>query len=167
MELLLAAAAAVRGVQEDADVVSAGSTLTYAMAGGTAGVTEVQAGSYALMDTEFAKPDMPFREALRCLTTVLSVQGNLAVLDGGLKALATDHGNPKLPDGVAAKVFYLADEHTVLAVEDGFAWAPGDRMWLRPSHVDPTVNLYDQLYAFRGDEVVDVWPVEARGYPKP
>lgn len=167
MEILLGAAAAVREVIEDAGVVSAGSTLTYAVAGTTPGVTEIQAGSYALMDTEFAKPDMPFREALRCLTTVLSVQGDIAVLDGGLKALATDHGNPKLPEGIPAKVFYLADEHTVLATEEGFHSRPGDRMWLRPSHVDPTVNLYDQLYPFRGEEVVDVWTVEARGYPRP
>ncbi len=28
----------------------------------------------------------------------------------------------------------------------------------------PTVNLHDRLYAVRGDEVVDMWPVEARGY---
>jgi D-serine deaminase-like pyridoxal phosphate-dependent protein len=37
-------------------------------------------------------------------------------------------------------------------------------MWLRPSHVDPTVNLHDRLYAFRGDDVVEVWPVTGRGY---
>lgn len=167
MRILLGAAEAVREMAPDADIVSAGSTLTYDVAGTTPGVTEIQAGSYALMDTEFAKPEIPFREALRCLTTVLSVQGNLAVLDGGLKALATDHGNPALVEGTLATVFYLADEHTVLATQDGFAARPGERMWVRPSHVDPTVNLHDRLYAYREDEVMHVWTIEARGYRRP
>jgi D-serine deaminase-like pyridoxal phosphate-dependent protein len=164
MEVLLKAAAEVRGEVNDADIVSAGSTLTYDIAGTTPGVTEIQAGSYALMDTEFAKPEIPFREALGCLTTVLSVQRDIAVLDGGLKALATDHGNPKLRDDVKAKVFFLSDEHTTLGIEEGFDARAGDRIWLRPSHVDPTVNLHDELYAYRGDDVVEVWPVAARGY---
>jgi len=41
---------------------------------------------------------------------------------------------------------------------------PGDRIELRPSHIDPTINLHDVLYAVDGDAVVDVWPVAARGY---
>jgi D-serine deaminase-like pyridoxal phosphate-dependent protein len=145
------------------DIVSGGSTLTYDVTGAFDGVTEVQAGSYALMDTEFSKSS-PFDEALGCLTTVLSTQGRLAVLDAGLKTMTIDHGNPKLPDDVPADVLYLADEHTSLVVRDGFSAKPGDRMWLRPSHVDPTVNLHDRLFAFRGDEVEEVWPVTGRGY---
>jgi D-serine deaminase-like pyridoxal phosphate-dependent protein len=167
MEILLRSAETVRDVVEGATIVSAGSTLTYDVAGTTEGVTEIQAGSYALMDTEFAKPEIPFREALRCLTTVLSVQGDIAVLDSGLKALATDHGNPRLPDATPATVLFLSDEHTTLAKHDGFSNVPGDRMWLRPSHVDPTVNLHDRLYAYRGDEVEHIWTVEARGYRRP
>lgn len=167
MDILLGAARAVREVVGDADVVSAGSTLTYEVAGTTEGVTEVQAGSYALMDTAFAQPGVPFVEALRCLSTVLSVQGNIAVLDSGLKTLATDHGNPALDDDVAAQVLFLSDEHTTLVIREGFTARPGDRMWLRPSHVDPTVNLHDELYAFRAGTVVEVWPVAARGYTSP
>jgi D-serine deaminase-like pyridoxal phosphate-dependent protein len=164
MEILLGCAESVRAIVEDATIVSAGSTLTYDVAGTTPGVTEIQAGSYALMDTQFAKPEIPFREALRCLTTVLSVHGNIAVLDAGLKTLSVDHGDPKLPDDAPATVLFLSDEHTTLATHEGFTSKPGDRMWLRPSHVDPSVNLHNHLYAFRGDDVVDVWPVEARGY---
>ena len=86
------------------------------------------------------------------------------MLDAGLKTLTIDHGNPKLPDDVPADVLFLSDEHTTLVTRDGWNAEPGDRVWLRPSHVDPTVNLHDQLYAYRGDEVVEVWPVAARGY---
>lgn len=163
MDILLGVAAELRSEAYDISVVSAGATLTYDVVGSIDGVTEVQAGSYALMDTTFARTS-PFEEALRCLSTVVSVQGNIAVLDAGLKALATDHGDPELPDGTPADVLFLSDEHTTLVVKEGWDARPGDRIFLRPSHVDPTVNLHDELYAFRDERVVEVWPVAARGY---
>lgn len=163
MGILLGVADELRKDGYDISIVSGGATLTYDVTGAIDGITEVQAGSYALMDTEFSKSS-PFEEALRCLTTVVSVQGNIAVLDAGLKTLTIDHGNPKLPDDVPADVLYLSDEHTSLVIRDGWTAEAGDRIWLRPSHVDPTVNLHDELYASRGEEVVEVWPVTARGY---
>jgi D-serine deaminase-like pyridoxal phosphate-dependent protein len=123
----------------------------------------VQAGSYALMDSAFSRSS-PFEQALRCLTTLISAQGRIAVLDAGLKTMTIDHGNPELPPDVAADVLYLSDEHTSLVTRDGFDSEICDRVWLLPSHVDPTVNLHDRLYAYRGDDVVDVWPVSGRGY---
>lgn len=163
MNILLGVADDLRDAGYDIGIVSGGGTLTYDVTGTIPGITEVQVGSYALMDTAFS-PTSPFEEALGCLTTVLSVQGNLAVLDAGLKTLAVDHGDPELPDDVPADVLFLSDEHTTLATRDGWSAKPGDRVWLRPSHVDPTVNLHDRLHAHRGEEVVEVWPVEARGY---
>jgi D-serine deaminase-like pyridoxal phosphate-dependent protein len=163
MGVLLEVVDALRADAYDIRVVSAGSTLTYDVTGTIDGITEVQVGSYALMDTEFSKSS-PFEEALRCLTTVVSVHDNIAVLDAGLKTLTIDHGNPKLPDDVPADVLFLSDEHTTLVTKDGWTAQPGDRVFLRPSHVDPTVNLHDELFAYRGDEVVEVWPVAARGY---
>jgi D-serine deaminase-like pyridoxal phosphate-dependent protein len=115
------------------------------------------------MDTEFSKSS-PFEEALRCMTTVVSVQDRIAVLDAGLKTLTIDHGNPKLPDDVPADVLFLSDEHTTIVTKEGWDKKPGDRVFLRPSHVDPTVNLHDELIAFRGQDVVERWPVVARGY---
>lgn len=166
MEILLGVASDLRDAGFEVRVVSGGGTLTYDVTGTIPGITEVQVGSYALMDTAFS-PTSPFEEALRCLTTVLSVQGDIAVLDAGLKTLAVDHGNPELPTDVPADVLFLSDEHTTLATRDGWSSGVGDRVWLRPSHVDPTVNLHDRLHAFRGEEVVEVWPVEARGYTVP
>lgn len=163
MEILLGVADELRREAYDISIVSAGSTLTYDVTGTIPGITEVQVGSYALMDTEFAKSS-PFEEALRCLATVVSVNDNIAVLDCGLKTLTIDHGDPLLPDDVPADVLFLSDEHTTLVTRDGWSAQPGDRVWVRPSHVDPTVNLHDRLYAYRGDEVVEVWDVAARGY---
>jgi len=167
MATLLSVVARLRADGLPVDVVSAGGTCTYRVTGTMPGVTEVQAGSYALMDRAYGAYGLPFEEALRCWTTVVSRSGRLAVLDAGLKTLAVDHGNPELPADVPARVVLLSDEHTTLVVEDGFAPRVGDRVPLLPAHVDPTVNLHDRLYAVRGDDVVDVWPVAARGYPAP
>lgn len=163
MEILLGVADELRAQAYDISIVSAGSTLTYDVTGTIPGITEVQVGSYALMDTEFSKSS-PFEEALRCLATVVSVNDNIAVLDCGLKTLTIDHGNPKLGDDVAADVLFLSDEHTTLVTKDGWTAQPGDRVWVRPSHVDPTVNMHDRLHAYTGDEVVEIWDVAARGY---
>jgi D-serine deaminase-like pyridoxal phosphate-dependent protein len=163
IDVLLGVVSELSDAGIDTGIVSAGSTLSYDITGSIEGITEIQAGSYALMDTTFARSS-PFEEALRCLTTVLTTQGNIAVLDAGLKTMSVDHGDPKLPEEIDADVLFLSDEHTTLATRAGFSSRPGERMWLRPSHVDPTVNLHDHLYAFRGEDVVEVWPVAARGY---
>ena len=65
-------------------------------------------------------------------------------------------------DGAA--VTSLNDEHATIAIPPSSPVRIGDRIRLRPSHIDPTVNLHDVLYAIDGDRVVDVWPVAARGY---
>ena len=94
MAKLLAAHADVGG-----DVVSGGGTGTYAM---NTWVTEIQAGSYALMDTAYTDAGLPFRQALTVLATVISVTDHVgslpgwAVADVGLKALGMDHGNPAI-----------------------------------------------------------------------
>jgi D-serine deaminase-like pyridoxal phosphate-dependent protein len=142
------------------DVVSAGGTGTYDL---NATATEVQAGSYTLMDTAYAALGLPFGQALTLLCTVVSVNaGGWAVADGGLKSLGMDHGNPSLP---GSTVWFCSDEHTTFSPEDG-ALLPsvGDRVRLLPAHVDPTVALHERLHVVDGDDVVDVWEVDLRGW---
>jgi D-serine deaminase-like pyridoxal phosphate-dependent protein len=78
-----------------------------------------------------------------------------------LKAFGMDHGNPALLGGT---VWYCSDEHTTFAPDDGSAVAPGDRVRLQPAHVDPTVAYHERMHLVRGDEVVDVWEVDLRGW---
>ena len=152
MALLLKAHADVGG-----DVVSAGGTGTYDI---NTWANEIQAGSYALMDTAYGHLDLPFRQALFVLATVISVnpQG-WAVADCGLKAFGMDHGNPDLPGGT---VWFLSDEHVTYSAEA--MPAVGDRVRLVPAHVDPTVAYHERLHVLDGDEVVDVWEVDMRGW---
>lgn len=143
------------------DVVSGGGTGTWDT---NRGITELQAGSYTLMDTHYEAAGVGFAKALALHTTVVSVHrtGGWAAADGGLKALGMDHGDPAI-DGAA--VWYCADEHTVFSMHDGAPLPdPGDRVRIWPAHVDPTVAYHERLWLARGDEVVDEWPVDLRGW---
>lgn len=146
------------------DVVSAGGTGTYDISGRVDGVTEIQAGSYALMDTDYAAVGVPFEQAFWVLGTVISRPApDRGVVDAGHKTMTKDHGLPAVHGVAGATLTALNDEHAVLSLPPDTRLAPGDRIRLVPSHTDPTVNLHDVFYAIDGDRVVDVWPI-ARGY---
>lgn len=156
MDQLLAAHAEVGG-----DVVSAGGTGTYALHDR---VTEVQAGSYALMDTSYATLGLPFELALSVLGTVVSVSPRWMVADVGLKALGMDHGNPTVE---GATVWFCSDEHLTFAPDPEGPLArlrPGDRVRVLPAHVDPTLAYHERLHVVQGDEVLDTWPIDLRGW---
>jgi len=165
MELLTSTASMAMEAGLSMDMVSAGGTGTYDITGRTRGVTEVQAGSYVLMDTAYAKLDIPFEKALSVLGTVISrPRPGLCVTDSGHKACTEDHGNPDVRDISGASVLFLSDEHAAINIPANADIAVGDRIQLWPSHIDPTINLHDAFYVVDGDQVVDVWPIVARGY---
>ena len=151
MEKLCAAHASTGG-----DLVSAGGTGTYDI---NTWATKIQAGSYSLMDTAYAKLDLPFRQALFVWSTVISVSESYAVADAGLKSLGMDHGNPDLDGG---SVWFCSDEHITFAGEP--PPRVGDRIRVWPAHVDPTVAYHDRLHLVDGEQIVDVWPVDLRGW---
>ena len=137
------------------DVVSGGGTMTAEL---NEWVTEIQAGTYVLMDTTF-DAHVPFDIAIAVEATVISVNpGRYAVADAGLKSLAMDHGNPSIAD---ADVWLCSDEHVTFA---GLVVAPGDRIRVIPAHLDPTVAKHDRMWVVDGDEVVEEWPVDLRGW---
>jgi D-serine deaminase-like pyridoxal phosphate-dependent protein len=151
MELLLAAHAQVGG-----EVISAGGTGSFDC---NTAATEIQAGSYALMDIAYQKLGLPFRPALFVVATVISVSEKFSVADCGLKALGMDHGNPSI-DG--AKVWFCSDEHVTFAPERPSR--VGDRIRVVPAHVDPTVAYHERFQIVSGDEVLDSWEIDLRGW---
>jgi D-serine deaminase-like pyridoxal phosphate-dependent protein len=151
MELLLAAHRDVGG-----DIVSAGGTGTFDI---NTWANEIQAGSYALMDTAYGKLDLPFRQALWVWSTVLSVSPAFAVADCGLKSLGMDHGNPTIEGGA---VWFCSDEHTTFAAERPLS--VGDRVRVVPAHIDPTVAYHDRMHVVAGERVLESWPVDLRGW---
>ena len=151
MELLLGAHAQVGG-----DVISAGGTGTYDI---NTTATEIQAGSYALMDGAYAKLGLPFGQALSVLATVVSVSPAWAVADCGTKAVGMDHGNPTI---AGAEVWFCSDEHVTFA--PGQRLEVGAHVRVVPAHVDPTVAYHDRLHVVDGDDVLETWPVDLRGW---
>lgn len=143
------------------EVVSGGGTGTWDL---NRWVTELQAGSFVVMDTAYARLDVPFRQALSVLGTVISVNRakGFAVADVGLKALGMDHGNPSV-DGMA--VWFCSDEHLTFAPAEGGALpAVGERIRVRPAHVDPTIAYHEHLHVVDGEDVAETWAVDLRGW---
>jgi D-serine deaminase-like pyridoxal phosphate-dependent protein len=165
MALLLAAHADVGG-----EIVSAGGTGTYDLhTVGTDAVTEIQAGSYALMDTQYSTLGLPFAPACFVVGTIISVGSKHAVADVGLKSLGMDHGNPALAvrtslndEGTPADVWFCSDEHITFGTSAGVS--VGGRVFVTPAHIDPTMAMHDTAWVGRGDEVVDRWPIDLRGW---
>jgi D-serine deaminase-like pyridoxal phosphate-dependent protein len=154
MATLLRAHADVGG-----DIVSGGGTGTFDT---NTWCTEIQAGSYTLMDTYYDTLGLPFGKALSVLGTVISVSPKgWIVIDVGLKSLGMDHGNPSWDGG---DVFFCSDEHTTLAPHELGDWKVGDRTALWPAHVDPTVALHEAMWLVDGGAVVDRWPVDLRNW---
>jgi D-serine deaminase-like pyridoxal phosphate-dependent protein len=138
------------------EVISAGGTGTYDL---NMWATEIQAGSYALMDTAYGKLGLPFVQAVSILSTVISVSPHWVVADCGLKALGMDHGNPSV-DG--SEVWFCSDEHLTFVPPSPLR--VGDRIQVLPAHVDPTVAYHDHLFVVDGDEVLERWDVDLRGW---
>jgi D-serine deaminase-like pyridoxal phosphate-dependent protein len=149
MDMLVAAHADVGG-----ELVSAGGTGTYLV---NTWASEIQAGSYALMDTAYGKLGLPFGQALFVLGTVISSSPEWSVADAGLKAFGMDHGNPDLE---AATVWFCSDEHTTFSDPRPV----GDKVKFAPAHIDPTMAYHERAYVCSGDEIVDVWPIDMRGW---
>ena len=138
MALLLEAHGDVGG-----DVVSGGGTGTYDL---NTWVTEIQAGSYALMDTAYGALGLPFSQALSVLSTVISSNEEFSVCDAGLKSLGMDHGNPSIEDH---EVWFCSDEHVTFSPPEPV----GTRIGVVPAHVDPTMAYHATLNVTDGEEV--------------
>ncbi|MBT4097822.1 MAG: DSD1 family PLP-dependent enzyme [Gemmatimonadetes bacterium] len=165
----------------DVEIVSCGFSATWNITPEfSAEITDVQVGSYVLMDWPYQQMEgmEDFQCALTVLTTVMSKnqakgdRKNVIITDCGIKSIATEHtadysinAFPKVKDLPGAEVIAHSEEHGLIQVseEDFQRIQVGDTLELIPPHCCGTCNLHDQFYAVRGDRVDAVWPIEARG----
>ena len=137
-------------------------------------LTDIQVGSYCLMDSEYLAVEHggpAYAPALRLIASVISChRPGLATIDAGTKALYVTPGAPPrvIEDGmIRTDIAYdwsFGDEHGRLTYPAGkVTFTPGDRVELVVSHCDPTVNLFDDIHAVRGGEIVGRWPISLRG----
>lgn len=136
-------------------------------------VTDIQVGSYCLMDAEYlaiGHGSVNFQPALRMISAVVSANhAGHATIDAGTKAIYVTPGAPALviAGGQVQREFSYSwdfgDEHGHLLFPETVSLLPGERVELIVSHCDPTVNLFDELWIVRGDEVIDRWDIALRG----
>ncbi len=146
----------------ECEIVSTAGTNTYGVASKMEGVTEVQAGTYTVMDTFHSVEGVKFKKALTVLTSVTSTpEPGRAIVDAGLKAFADGTPFP-LPKDRGIRVTELSEEHGHL--KSGVETLQlGDRMEFYPFYAPTTTNLYDKVYGMRGDHVEVQWQILARG----
>jgi D-serine deaminase-like pyridoxal phosphate-dependent protein len=157
-----------RGI--DAPLRTGGGTGTAAIDIEVGLLNELQPGSYVFMDREYRDalgddPEGRFGQSLTISTTVISAnQDGFVTVDAGLKAMATDAGSPLVVGHERdSQYHFFGDEQGLVTNWPGGRFLRGARLDLVPPHCDPTVDRYDFMWLVRGDVVLGVADVVARG----
>ena len=143
-------------------IVTGAGTGTWEFVAGYPGVTEIQPGSFVLMDCAYHAVRPEFGYALSILATVISVRPDWYVLDAGSKAISQDFGMPAIKCKPEESVMGLSEEHTKVRC-DPAGIRVGDRREVLPAHCCATMNLHRQCLGVRKGKVEAVWPIEASG----
>jgi len=141
---------------------SAGGIATWRWTAGFPGVTEIQAGTYVVMDNYHDHMAPGFEHSLTVQASVISRPGGRVVVDAGSKSIA-DPANVTVVGHDELTVVRFDEEHGVFAAPGGSALAVGDSMALVPGYSPSTVNCYDAYHVVRDGTVTDIWPVIPRG----
>lgn len=155
------------------EIVSGGGTGSHLLDGEDRLLTEIQAGSYVFMDEAYGSVDMhgrggpEFRPALRVAVTVIGHSSlGFAITDGGSKSFALDGPPPRvfLNGELVGRIEWCGDEFGRILPSDGQEVLPiGTVVECTVPHCDPTINLHDVLHVVRGEDLMALWTVEARG----
>jgi D-serine deaminase-like pyridoxal phosphate-dependent protein len=143
-------------------IVTGAGTGTWEFVAGFPGVTEIQPGSFVLMDCVYHTVRPEFGCALSILATVLSVRPKWYNLDAGSKAISKDFGMPAIKERPEEKAARLSEEHTKVEC-DPVPVRVGDRREVIPAHCCATMNLHRQCIGVRKGKIEAVWPIEASG----
>ena len=148
-------------------IIGGAGTGTFAHEAASGVWNEIQAGSYAFMDADYARNEdpPPFRHALFVLAQVMSApRPGFCVVDAGHKAVAIDSGLPLVHGHPALAYVAASDEHGNLKGADPATMPKlGEKLRLNPGHCDPTVDRYDWYVGVRRGRVECLWPIAARG----
>jgi len=144
------------------EIVSCGGTSDFSIAARFPGITEIQAGSYLLMDYTYRPFAPEFEPTLSILATVISkTAGERIVVDAGLRAMSGENGLPSVKRISGLRVKALHIEHTVIEITDPtLAIEVGDKIEMSVHFLDQTLGLHDHLYGIRRCEVEEVLKIE-------
>ena len=140
---------------------SAGGIATWNWTAAYPGLTEIQAGTYVVMDNFHGRMVPGFEHSLTIQATVISRQSGQVIVDAGNKSVA-DPADVTIV-GHDLQVVRFDEEHGIFAAPAGSPLRVGDSVALVPGYSPSTVNWYDAYHVVRDDVVVDVWPIIPRG----
>ncbi|MBM3239852.1 DSD1 family PLP-dependent enzyme [Candidatus Poribacteria bacterium] len=149
------------------NIMSGGGTGTYNITGAHPEMTEIQAGSYATMDTKYRSIEGigdTFGCALSILTTVISrPKPDRIVTDAGMKVMTQEFELPQPKNIAGLELVSLSEEHAKLKADASVKLKIGDKFELLPTHGCTTINLHDKFYCVRNGKLECVWEIPARG----
>jgi D-serine deaminase-like pyridoxal phosphate-dependent protein len=159
---LLATKALIQNAGIAVETLTCGGTGDYSISGSWPGITEIQAGSYLLMDTSYAPFVAEFRPALSVLTTVISKPASeRLVVDAGLRAISSERGLPTLRALPRASVRALHAEHALIELSANTAGIRvGDKLELWVHYLDATLHLHRCLYGVKNGVVAEIFTIE-------
>jgi D-serine deaminase-like pyridoxal phosphate-dependent protein len=142
-------------------VISAGGTATWEQTAANPRLTEIQAGTYVVMDMFHGHMAPGFEHALTVQTTVISTPPGRLILDAGNKSMGA--GTLAKIVGFPYEAISFAEEHGIYNAPPDMPLKVGDSVTLVPGYSPGTVNSYDAYHVVKDDVVVDIWPVVPRG----
>jgi D-serine deaminase-like pyridoxal phosphate-dependent protein len=140
---------------------SAGGIATWNWTAAYPGLTEIQAGTYVVMDNFHGQMVPGFEHSLTIAATVISRQSDKVIVDAGNKSVA-DPADVTIA-GHDLKVSRFDEEHGIFSAPEGSSLRVGDAVALVPGYSPSTVNWYDVYHVVRDEVVVDIWPIIPRG----
>jgi D-serine deaminase-like pyridoxal phosphate-dependent protein len=162
MDMFLRVAESIESLGMPCPIRSAGGTVSWQLTAARPGITEIQAGTYVLMDN-FHGRRVPggFEHALTVATTVISRAPNRLIVDAGNKSVGVG-GGPSLV-GTDLEVLRFDEEHGIFVAGPDVDLPVGSWLRLIPGYAPGTVNMYDNYFVVADGEVIDLWPVFPRG----
>jgi D-serine deaminase-like pyridoxal phosphate-dependent protein len=165
------ALAGVRAHGLDATMVSTGGSPNLKNLGKLKGATEHRPGTYVYNDRMQVAAGVASWDdcALNIYSTVVSrAAPERGILDAGSKTLTTDtgglDGHGLILEHPEARIAKFAEEHGFLDLSRSNTRPNvGDVVRIVPNHVCVVVNMMDEVVMVRGDEIVGVLPIAARG----
>ena len=140
---------------------SAGGTATWDWTAAFPGITEIQAGTYVVMDNFHGAMVGGFEHSLTVQATVVSRRPDRVIVDAGNKSVGA--GDIASIEGHPLRPFRFDEEHGIFDATAGSTLKLGDVVRLVPGYSPSTVNWFDAFHVVEDGRVVDVWPVIPRG----
>ena len=141
--------------------ISGAGTGTHSITGNNTIWTEIQAGSYVFMDTDYERLELGFEKSLSVLTTVIHKRPGVAITDAGQKVCCKTMGSPAVKNYPGLFVA-LSEEHGKIPDEkDELKYL--QKIEYEPSHCCSTANMHDYYYCVRKGVLETIWPVSGRG----